>query len=147
MLTGREFALLILGGIVGAIFGFFTNVFQDDLLRRFREARCGASTELAKAKAVRREAIELLRTEVRDTRSVADGRIHGLHSRANKHLQLAYDCGNAEAGVLLGQAYCYGWAVKRDSRKGWQIIHESLKRDTRLHAFVNVAGADFCPTK
>jgi hypothetical protein len=68
------------------------------------------------------------------------------HDAANAAFKAAYDCRVAEAGMRYGQAYCFGWAVPKDSKKGWTIIHEAAKKDARLTSMLSVAGRDFCPT-
>ncbi len=72
--------------------------------------------------------------------------IAAKHREANEALADAYECRVPEAGLRLGQAYCFGWAVDRDHKRGWTMILEAAKKDAKLGSMLAVAGRDFCPT-
>ncbi|MBL8566119.1 MAG: hypothetical protein JNM89_10425 [Hyphomicrobiaceae bacterium] len=138
---GRDVALLI----VGAILGFFSNVMQEDIVQTFYDWRCDGTGKLAKGKVARKEAVE---AEMGQGRPALDrAQITERHAAANAAFAAAYECRVPEAGLRLGQAYCFGWAVPRDSKRGWAMILEASKKDARLTPMLAVGGRDFCPTE
>lgn len=142
---GRDIVLLVIGAILGAILGFFSNVLQEDIVQSYFDWRCDGSSKLAQGKTARREAIEAEMKQGGD--QLSRKAISDLHAAANTAFAAAYECRVPEAGLRLGQAYCFGWAVPRDSKRGWALIHEAAKKDARLTSMLAVGGREFCPTE
>lgn len=143
---GSGWGSQILFLIVGAILGFFGSVYQEDIVSTFHDWRCDGSAKLVQGKAARKEAVEAeLKTPTPRPAAVTE-QIRAKHQSANEALTAAYECRVPEAGLRLGQAYCFGWAVPRDSKRGWTMILEAAKKDARLSSMLLVGGRDFCPT-
>lgn len=131
--------------VLGTVFGFFANVFQEPVVNAWYNATCNAQEHFQSGKAARKAAIELERNTLIPHQKDLTEKIHDSHSTANTELAVAYDCNVPEAGMRLGQAHCFGWAVPRDPKKGWTMIQEAVKRDARLAAMLAIAPREFCP--
>ena len=139
---GRDVVLLAAGAVVG----FFLNVWQEDIVTLAADKWCDGSNQLARGKAARKEAVEAELKSASPRPAALTELIRSKHKEANEAFKTAYECRVAEAGLRLGQAYCFGWAVPRDPKQGGAMIIEAAKKDARLGALLMTGGPNVCPT-
>jgi TPR repeat protein len=126
--------------------GYWSAVYQDEITLRIEDHWCHGIANLAAGKLARKTAVELyLKDNGRPTGSDAKI-ITEKHKEANSAFQSSEECGVAEAGAFLGQAYCYGWGVDRNPGKGFRMIQDAARKVRGLGSEWSSDEA-YCPLK
>ena len=128
----------LFGAAVSSLMGPYGTV-AIDKFNELKSSLCGANQYLNLGRDLRREAIELalgrnesLSMSVDSMREIATKK----HHDANAAFEAADRCGSALARAHLGQAYCFGWDVKKDRPKGMSMIRTAWKEDQTLAEWV-----------
>lgn len=118
--------------LLGVFGGYWVAIYQDSLTSTWQELNCRGMTRLAEGKLARGLAVKWDVENRGRATGVTAQNIEAKHKEANAAFEASKKCGVAEAGAFLGQAYCYGWGMKADSRLGWTMIREAVRNDPKL---------------
>ena len=114
MAIWRNLGWVVLGAVLGNLSAGPTNRAMD----RVHEMICPGDRLLAEGLALRKLTIG----------QGAEDR----HKEANAKFEASASCGNPEATAQLGMAYCHGWGVAPDRRRGLAMIRRAYVGGARL---------------
>ena len=114
MTTWQQLRWVLIGALVGNLSAGPTNKAVD----RAHEMWCPGERFLDEGLTLRKQAEE-------------EGAVD-KHKAANDRLKRSAACGNPEAIAQLGMAYCHGWGVSPDRRRGLAMIRHAYSAGARL---------------
>ena len=118
----------VFGVVFGAFFGHILDKPADYVRDRSWELWCKSHEHLNTGLRLRNEAVDLQLAAIHYGKTLSSdvsNQIEAKHREANAAFALAADCGSPLAKAHLGHAYCFGFGVPKDRRKGLALIRDA----------------------